>query len=92
MFTEEEFQIAGSASPFKKSVKDEALLKCDSNANGSSNQFHSETFSDYLTNKLMPIFPFWSSILTGDLSRHCLPSDTVEESDCRISPKDKQHY
>ena len=46
---------------------------------GSVNHFHSEIFSDYLIKKLMPIFPLWSSILVGDLSRHNVASNVQEQ-------------
>ena len=53
MLTEEDFQIAGSASPFIKwthSAKEEAMKKCESDSNGPSNQLYSEAFSEYLAN------------------------------------------
>ena len=82
LFTEEEFQIVGSASPFKEwatSVQEEALRKSESDSEGSTNPYFSETFSQHLIKKLMPIFPLWSSILTGDLSRHSATSPVLEE-------------
>ena len=82
LFTEEEFQIVGSASPFKewaKFVQEEAMQTFESDSQGSTNPYHSDTFSDYLIKRLMPIFPLWSSILTGDLSRHNASSHVNEE-------------
>ena len=46
---------------------------------GYVNLYHSEIFSDYLIKKLMPIFPLWSSILVGDLSRHNVASNVQEQ-------------
>lgn len=57
MFTEEDFQVIGTASPFKewaKSIKAAAFENTKDNSSPPLfiNQWHSDNFSDYLIKKL----------------------------------------
>ena len=77
-YTEEEFQLLGSTSPFKdwniEIMSNAQKLLCNISEHSTFgsyvNPLYSTTFSEYLKKKLMPLFPLWGSILLGDLSRY----------------------
>ena len=77
-FTEEEFQVLGSASPFKdwnneiisKAQKLIDEMSVENKTDLFVNPLCSATFRDYLKKKLMPLYPLWGSVLLGDLSRY----------------------
>ncbi|MES9901378.1 MAG: hypothetical protein ABW168_01695, partial [Sedimenticola sp.] len=77
LYTEEDFQVIGSSTfkDWSNSILEKAAkfhssnppTICDSTI---INSLHSTTFAEYLKTRLMPIFPIWSGVLMGDLSRY----------------------
>ena len=68
LFTEEEYQAAGTSSKFREwanNVAQKAQLITDKMdcSQPTSNSWYSPDFYQYLKNKLMPIYPLWSLIL-----------------------------
>ncbi|WAR21976.1 LOW QUALITY PROTEIN: hypothetical protein MAR_015950 [Mya arenaria] len=72
-FTKEEYQIMGTCSPFKNLIQryQKITMKyiVQDGRESDLNKCNCEFFMDYLCKNALPIFPFWSTILLGDLGR-----------------------
>ena len=84
--TEEEYVIQNPSSPFKLLAHqiNDLALKHQGNQESSehANDHNCTVFLQYLLNKALPLYPLWSSILLGDLSRFNLlyTRNTVAET------------